>query len=134
MTHPGMPRKQGLYDPRFEHDACGIGFVVNIKGNRSHHVLEQALTVLLNLDHRGARGCEEGTGDGAGILLQVPHDFLQHSCEELGFELPKPLIRNSIYYLLRFPEKIQLNYHRSFQMVSVGKILKLLLLTLIFCS
>ena len=90
MTHAGMPRKQGLYDPRFEHDACGIGFVVNIKGKRSHHVLEQALTVLMNLDHRGARGCEEGTGDGAGILLQVPHDFLQHSCEGLGFQLPKP--------------------------------------------
>ena len=90
MTHPGIPPKQGLYDPKFEHDACGIGFVVNIKGKKSHEIVEQALTVLQNLDHRGACGCEENTGDGAGILLQIPHDFLQHVCEGLGFQLPKP--------------------------------------------
>jgi len=82
------PQKQGLYDPQFEHDACGIGFVVNIKGRRSHQIIEQALTALQNLDHRGARGCEEETGDGAGILLQVPHAFLQHACDRLGFALP----------------------------------------------
>jgi glutamate synthase (ferredoxin) len=90
MTHPGVPAKQGLYDPQFEHDACGIGFVVNVKGKKSHEIVEQALTVLQNLDHRGACGCEENTGDGAGILLQIPHDFLQHVCEGLGFQLPKP--------------------------------------------
>ncbi len=90
MTHPGIPAKQGLYDPKFEHDACGIGFVVNIKGKKSHEIVEQALTVLQNLDHRGACGCEENTGDGAGILMQIPHDFLQHVCEGLGFQLPKP--------------------------------------------
>ena len=91
MTHPGMPRKQGLYDPRFEHDACGIGFVVNIKGNRSHHVLEQALTVLMNLDHRGARGSEEGTGDGAGILTALPHEFLRKVARQTwNVELPEP--------------------------------------------
>jgi glutamate synthase domain-containing protein 2/glutamate synthase domain-containing protein 1/glutamate synthase domain-containing protein 3 len=90
MTHPSIPPKQGLYDPKFEHDACGIGFVVNIKGEKSHRIIEQALTVLQNLDHRGACGCEENTGDGAGILLQIPHDFLQHVCAGLGFQLPKP--------------------------------------------
>jgi glutamate synthase (ferredoxin) len=90
MTHPSIPPKQGLYDPKFEHDACGIGFVVNIKGKKSHEIVEQALTVLQNLDHRGACGCEENTGDGAGILLQIPHAFLQHVCEGLGFQLPKP--------------------------------------------
>ena len=66
MTQVGIPPKQGLYDPKFEHDACGIGFVVNTKGKKSHQLVEQALTVLQNLDHRGARGCEECTGDGAG--------------------------------------------------------------------
>src|SRR6186713_1815442 len=78
------PPKQGLYDPRFEHDACGVGFVVNIKGEKSREIVEQALTVLENLDHRGACGCEENTGDGAGILLQIPHSFLKDACGGLG--------------------------------------------------
>ena len=90
MTTPGLPPKQGLYDPAFEHDACGIGFVVNIKGVKSHQIVEQALTVLHNLDHRGACGAEENTGDGAGILMQVPHTFLQHASTALGFNLPEP--------------------------------------------
>ncbi|MSS71162.1 MAG: glutamate synthase large subunit [Candidatus Latescibacteria bacterium] len=86
----GMPAKQGLYDPRFEHEACGIGFVVNIKGRRSHDIVRQALTVLVNLDHRGACGCEDNTGDGAGILMQIPHEFLGHACEGIGLRFPKP--------------------------------------------
>ncbi len=90
MKKPGLPPKQGLYDPQFEHDACGVGFVVNIKGEKSHQIVEQALTVLENLDHRGACGCEENTGDGAGILLQIPHAFFQHACDGLGFHLPEP--------------------------------------------
>ncbi len=90
MTHPGWPEKQGLYDPRFEHDACGVGFVVNIKGEKSHEIVKQALTVLVNLDHRGACGCEENTGDGAGILMQIPHAFLKQACAGLGFDLPDP--------------------------------------------
>ena len=85
-----IPAKQGLYDPAFEHDACGIGFVVNIKGRKSHHLVEQALTVLHNLDHRGACGCEENTGDGAGLLMQVPHRFLQAVGAETGIQLPAP--------------------------------------------
>ena len=90
MNQPGWPQKQGLYDPRFEHDACGVGFVVNIKGEKSHEIVEQALTVLQNLDHRGACGCEENTGDGAGILMQIPHAFLKDACAGLGFQLPDP--------------------------------------------
>ncbi len=90
MTSSGLPPKQGLYDPAFEHDACGVGFVVNIKGEKSHDIVEKALTVLENLDHRGACGCEENTGDGAGILMQVPHAFLKDACEGLGFQLPDP--------------------------------------------
>ena len=90
MTEPGHPPRQGLYDPRHEHDACGIGFVVNIKGTRSNQLVRQALTVLVNLDHRGASGAEANTGDGAGILLQIPHRFLQQACRGLGIVLPDP--------------------------------------------
>ncbi len=71
----GLPSKQGLYDPQFEHDACGIGFVAHMKGKPSHEIVTQALTVLYNLDHRGGQGSEANTGDGAGILLQIPHSF-----------------------------------------------------------
>lgn len=86
---PGIPPKQGLYDPAFEHDSCGIGFVVNIKGKPSHQIVTQALTVLENLDHRGACGCEENTGDGAGILFQVPHAFLKAVCADIDIQLPQ---------------------------------------------
>ena len=65
----GLPANQGLYDPQFEHDSCGAGFVVNIKGIPSHDIVEQGLTILDNLAHRGACGCEPDTGDGAGILI-----------------------------------------------------------------
>ncbi len=85
---PGLPAKQGLYDPAFEHDACGLGFVVNIKGKKSHQTVTDALQILVNLDHRGAVGCEPNTGDGAGILMQVPHDFLVAKTAKLGFKLP----------------------------------------------
>jgi glutamate synthase domain-containing protein 2/glutamate synthase domain-containing protein 1/glutamate synthase domain-containing protein 3 len=82
------PGKQGLYDPQFEHDACGVGFVVNIKGEKSHTIIRQALQLLLNLDHRGACGCEANTGDGAGILIQPPHDFLKLVAKEAKVNLP----------------------------------------------
>ncbi|OGI49607.1 MAG: glutamate synthase subunit alpha [Candidatus Muproteobacteria bacterium RIFCSPHIGHO2_02_FULL_65_16] len=80
----------GLYDPAFEHDACGVGFVVDMKGRRSHAIVAQALTILKNLQHRGACGCEENTGDGAGILIQMPHAFLSRECAKLGVKLPEP--------------------------------------------
>ena len=86
----GLPPKQGLYDPWFEHDACGVGFVVDIKGHRSHQILEQAIQVLKNLDHRGASGSEANTGDGAGVLLQVPHAFLAEACKKTRIVLPGP--------------------------------------------
>ncbi|MGA3164024.1 MAG: glutamate synthase large subunit [Verrucomicrobiota bacterium] len=86
---PGAaPLKQGLYDPRFEHEACGVGFVVNIKGKKSHAIVQQALQVLRNLQHRGACGCEPNTGDGAGVLVQVPHAFLEQACREVKIALP----------------------------------------------
>src|SRR3989338_8463509 len=82
------PKKQGLYDPAFEKDSCGVGFVVNIKGKKSHQIVKDALTVLNNLRHRGACGSEGNTGDGAGILMQIPHKFLKEACLGLGIELP----------------------------------------------
>jgi glutamate synthase domain-containing protein 2/glutamate synthase domain-containing protein 1/glutamate synthase domain-containing protein 3 len=88
VNDPGYPSREGLYDPRYEHDSCGVGFVVDIQGRRSHRIVSQALTVLKNLLHRGACGCEANTGDGAGILLQVPHAFLARECAKLGFNLP----------------------------------------------
>ena len=85
---PGLPGKQGLYDPQFEHDSCGVGFLVNIKGKKSNWIVRQALQILVNLNHRGACGCENNTGDGAGILLQMPHDFLATVCKEARVPLP----------------------------------------------
>ncbi len=79
---------EGLYDPSFEHDACGIGFVANIKGTKSHQYITDALTVLENMAHRGACGCESNTGDGAGIMLQMPHEFFFDECLKLGVHLP----------------------------------------------
>ncbi|PKM77077.1 MAG: glutamate synthase large subunit [Firmicutes bacterium HGW-Firmicutes-15] len=88
MQSYGLPKKQGLYDPALEHDACGMGFVVNIKGEKSHDIIDEALTVLENLNHRGASGTDENTGDGAGIMIQIPHDFFKRECDVLGFDLP----------------------------------------------
>src|SRR5215831_10600940 len=87
---PGLPEAQGLYDPSHEHDACGVGFVVDIKGRKSHAIVTDALTVLKNLLHRGACGCEPNTGDGAGILIQMPHAFISREFGRLGIALPAP--------------------------------------------
>nr|WP_170312226.1 glutamate synthase large subunit [Paenibacillus sacheonensis] len=83
-----MPPKQGLYDPQYEKDACGMGFVANIKGYKSHSIIQQALTVLEQMEHRGGQGSEPNTGDGAGILLQIPHAFFSRELKGLGVELP----------------------------------------------
>ncbi|MBI4537296.1 MAG: glutamate synthase large subunit [candidate division NC10 bacterium] len=91
MQDPGLPRPQGLYDPRQEHDACGVGFVVDIKGRKSRDIVVKALTILKNLLHRGACGCEANTGDGAGILLQIPDAFLRREAGRLGIALPPRL-------------------------------------------
>ncbi len=78
----------GLYDPSFEKDSCGVGFVANIKGRKSHQIVSDALTMLERMAHRGACGCEPNTGDGAGILIQVPHEFFNSECSKLGMKLP----------------------------------------------
>jgi glutamate synthase domain-containing protein 1 len=89
LASNGLPGKQGLYDPQNEHDACGIGFVVNIDGTRSHQIIRQALTILVNLSHRGGSGSENNTGDGAGILIQIPHKLLESECKKSGITLPE---------------------------------------------
>ena len=85
LPFSSLPEPSGLYDPRFEHDACGVSFVVDIKGRRSHEIVATALGALCNLDHRGAQGAEANTGDGAGVLIQVPDRFLR---ESVAFDLP----------------------------------------------
>ena len=87
---PNLPRltRQGLYDPSQEHDACGVGLVANIRGERSHKIIEQGLEVLVNLGHRGAAGADARTGDGAGLLMQMPHEFFAEVCADAGIDLP----------------------------------------------
>jgi glutamate synthase (ferredoxin) len=89
-TANGLPPKQGLYDPWYEHDACGVGFVVDIKGRKSNKILKNAIQILKNLDHRGAAGSEANTGDGAGVLIQMPHAFLKEACKAARITLPGP--------------------------------------------
>ncbi len=83
-------KKHGLYRPQYEHDACGIGFIVDIKGRKSHATVEDALSILVRMNHRGASGADENTGDGSGILTQIPHTFFQKECKKLQFDLPEP--------------------------------------------
>jgi glutamate synthase (ferredoxin) len=89
MNSNALPVKQGLYDPQFEHDACGVGFIVHKSGQKSHAIVEQGLTILENLEHRGACGCETNTGDGAGILMQIPHKFLLKVAAIANITLPE---------------------------------------------
>ena len=88
-TRVAAPPKQGLYDPKYEHDACGVGFVVDIKGRKSHRIVQQAIQILRNLDHRGACGCEANSGDGAGVLVQMPHRFLAEAARKARIALPE---------------------------------------------
>jgi glutamate synthase domain-containing protein 2/glutamate synthase domain-containing protein 1/glutamate synthase domain-containing protein 3 len=83
------PAKEGLYDPWFEHDACGVGFVAHLKGEQSHDIVQKGIQLLINLEHRGAVGAEKNSGDGAGILTQMPHKFMQGVAKRHGFELPE---------------------------------------------
>ncbi|MCK4851727.1 MAG: glutamate synthase large subunit [Candidatus Omnitrophica bacterium] len=88
MKNNGLPEKQGLYDPRFEHDSCGVGFVCDVKGKKSNEIIRKAIEVLENLSHRGAVGADPKTGDGAGILFQIPHEFYLRVCADTGIDLP----------------------------------------------
>src|SRR6187455_2064441 len=87
---PGTPFAQGLYDPALDKDSCGVGFIADIKGRKSHQLIEDGLRILCNLEHRGAVGADPRMGDGAGILVQIPHKFFAKKAKELGFTLPEP--------------------------------------------
>ncbi len=88
MNHAFLPPAQGLYDPNNEHDACGVGFVAHIKGRKSHSIVEQGLTVLKNLTHRGAVGYDPKLSDGSGLLIQTPDRFLREEMASQGVTLP----------------------------------------------
>src|SRR3974390_2131402 len=87
---PGVPRAQGLYDPALDKDSCGVGFIADIKGRKSHQIIVDGLRILCNLEHRGAVGADPRMGDGAGILVQIPHKFFANKDAELGFKMPPP--------------------------------------------
>ncbi|MFN5055395.1 MAG: glutamate synthase subunit alpha, partial [Bacteroidota bacterium] len=101
-----MARNRGLYHSAFERDACGIGFAANIKGNKNHQVVSDALTILENMEHRGACGCESNTGDGAGILIQIPHAFFFDECLKAGVHLP-PFGKYGVGFVF-FPKEVRL--------------------------
>ncbi|MFN3671108.1 MAG: glutamate synthase subunit alpha, partial [Bosea sp. (in: a-proteobacteria)] len=90
VRDPAMPVRQGLYDPSFEKDSCGVGFIADMKNRKTHAIVEQGLQILHNLDHRGAVGADPKLGDGCGILVQIPHRFFQEEAAKLGFALPEP--------------------------------------------
>jgi len=90
LSNKGYPKKQGLYNPENEHDSCGVGFVCNINGKKSNDIVKKGLKILNRLAHRGAVGADPETGDGAGILIQLPHDFLSKVTEKEKIELPSP--------------------------------------------
>src|SRR4026209_2913591 len=87
---PGLPEAHGLDDPALAKDSCGVGFIADIKGHKSHQIVEDALTILLNLEHRGAVGADPRAGDGAGITVETPHQVLGKKAAEAGFTLPAP--------------------------------------------
>jgi glutamate synthase (NADPH/NADH) large chain len=88
MVLSGLPSAQGLYDPSYEKDNCGVGFIANINGEKSHEVVKKGIEILVNMTHRGAAGSDPTTGDGAGIMVQMPHEFFEIACKNLGVELP----------------------------------------------
>jgi len=90
IAAPGTPSARGLYDPALDKDSCGVGFIADLKGRKSHKIIDDGLTILLNLEHRGAVGADPRMGDGAGILVQIPHKFFAKEAARLGFKLPKP--------------------------------------------
>src|SRR5437764_7592062 len=88
--HDWRPPAEGLYDLSLEKDSCGVGFIANIKGKKSHQIVSDAISILCNLEHRGAVGADPRAGDGAGILVQIPHAFFVRKAAEIGFQLPNP--------------------------------------------
>ena len=99
---PNLPPAQGLYHPGHEHDACGIGFVASIRGEKSHEIILKGIEVLINLTHRGACGCDAETGDGAGILIQIPHRFFARECERWVLNCPSRAPMRQAWFFCRW--------------------------------
>ena len=118
MKQTHLPQRQGLYDPQFEHDSCGVGFVCNIKGKKSHDIVKQGLEVLRRLSHRGATGADPKTGDGAGLLIQFPHEFFVSICQKENINLPKE--KECASGLVFLPQDLQ---ERRFCKVTFEKII-----------
>ena len=117
----------GLYESRREHDSCGIGAVVNVSGRREHRIIEYGKGVLMNLHHRGAAGADETTGDGAGILFQIPHEFFIAEADELGFALPAPLHYGvAMIFAPRGDRKLRDQYHNTLEEAASHYALKVL--------
>jgi glutamate synthase domain-containing protein 2/glutamate synthase domain-containing protein 1/glutamate synthase domain-containing protein 3 len=119
MRYCHQPEKQGLYDPQFEHDACGVGFVCNIKGEKSNTIIKQGIEVLHRLSHRGAVGSDPKTGDGAGILIQIPHEFFKKVATDVNVELPEPGLYGT--GLIFLPQDIK---ERKFSKDTFEKVIK----------
>ncbi len=117
MTRKGLPTKQGLYDPMFEHDACGIGFIANLKSQATHQIVKNGLQILCQLEHRGGQGSDPDTGDGAGIMTQLPHEFFAKACAELGISLP-PAGRYGVGMLfLPMDEALRSQYEKQLEAI-----------------
>ena len=120
------PQPQGLYHPRNEHDACGMGLVASIRGEKSHDIIRKGLEVLINLTHRGAAGCDPETGDGAGILIQIPHTFFVSQCGDLGIRLPEPGAYGVAMVFLPVDRQDRLQCEGVFERIAQEEGLKLL--------
>jgi glutamate synthase domain-containing protein 2/glutamate synthase domain-containing protein 1/glutamate synthase domain-containing protein 3 len=121
-----VPPSQGLYHPSNEHDACGMGLVASIKGEKSHDIIRKGLEVLINLTHRGAAGCDPETGDGAGILIQIPHVFFARECGELGIQLPGPGAYGVAMVFLPVDKHSRLQCEGVFERIAAAEGLKVL--------
>src|SRR5579863_2475659 len=121
-----LPVPQGLYHPQNEHDACGMGLVASIKGEKSHDIIRKGLEVLINLTHRGASGCDPETGDGAGILIQIPHVFFARECGELGIQLPGPGAYGVAMVFLPVDKHSRLQCEGVFERIAAAEGLKVL--------
>ena len=123
---PGLPAARGLYDPALDKDSCGVGFIADIKGRRSHKIVEDALTILVNLEHRGAVGADPRAGDGAGILTQIPHPFFAKAAKEAGFAVPEPGHYAVGYLFLPRDEEWRDTIRATYEEVAAAEGLKIL--------
>ncbi len=126
MVFRQRPKKQGLYDPQFEHDACGVGFIAHINGKASHKIVKDAEEILIRMTHRGAVGSEKNTGDGAGILTAMPHDFLHRAAKKSGISLPAPGSYGAGLIFLPQEDTLRAKCIREFELIAKEEGVKLL--------